>query len=178
VRRRPRKGRTATMRDYARVKFEPWTYKSDKDRSVLRIKLPGKLQFCGQSALIAHAIMQKTKDELAKCYDAPGAYKIIDQTLGRIAEASEMLKEIVALLDGAFVRLLVAGSAREIAKNKKRVWRSDGARSPPGRRRQRDNGQQFGYNLGPSELRGRSRLEGNAGIPEGGQAGSDQRGAG
>lgn len=99
----------ATMEDYAALDFEPW-----KDEGGLK-DLNEKLNECGIAARIADRTMLKSKTELMTMLDElsdEGA----DKLMAHLAESVEGLKAMALMIDGAYLRILVAASALELQK--------------------------------------------------------------
>jgi hypothetical protein len=118
VKRRKTRGKLATMRDYAKADFKP--LKPDKDMKPGELIPADKILLgCGVPARMAYAILLKTKDAVIAMYDRADI-KIIDTLMVSMAEAAETLKVTVHVLDTAYLRVLAAAAAREVAKDKAR----------------------------------------------------------
>jgi hypothetical protein len=72
---------------------------------------------CGIPARLAYATMLRTKAQLVKMFDEV-EIEHIDSMLASYCETAERLKAIVSMLDTAYLRILVAGSAHVIEKGK------------------------------------------------------------
>ena len=116
VRKRKRRGRLATMRDYARVNFEPWSRDADMHPDEL-IPSDKTLTRCGIPARLAYAIMLRTKNDLVDMFDKV-ELEHIDAMMTSLVDSAETLKAVVSILETAYLRVLVAGSASEINKSK------------------------------------------------------------
>ncbi|MGD9837700.1 MAG: hypothetical protein AB7U74_07665 [Afipia sp.] len=116
VKKRKPRGRIATMRDYAKISFEPWTRGPEMKPGEL-IPSNEALLNCAIPSRMAYAVMLRTKKQLVDMFDEIDL-EHIDNMMASIADAAERLKSIVCMLEAADMRLLVAASANQIAKGK------------------------------------------------------------
>jgi hypothetical protein len=103
------KDKLATAQDCARIDFEPWKRTPDMAKDEL-IPSDNALARFGVPARLACAVVFRTRDELIDMYDKVD-YEEVDKMMTSISEASEGLKQILTMLDAAYIRLLAAASA-------------------------------------------------------------------
>ena len=118
VKTRKRAAKPATMRDYAKIDFEPWKDERRKPGEKFP-PTPETLDNCGVSARLAYVTMLRTKDELIGMFDEL-PIEVIDEMMTGFQVTAEQLKAVVLTIDIAYARLLVAASAAELRRPAKR----------------------------------------------------------
>jgi hypothetical protein len=108
---RKRRGRMASLREMARMDWEPWE-KTDK---------PGPsaetMNYLGFYCRVSAAIMTRTKVELIKMH-SDLEHKVTDQMLAGILDTGETLKVLASMTEGAYARVLASASAHHVAGGK------------------------------------------------------------
>jgi hypothetical protein len=108
VPKRPRKGKLASAHDYAKVDFKPWR------KSKTLLPTDNTMNQACISARLAYATMCKSKTDLIDIHGKLD-HKVTDELMASFVDTAEHLKAIARMLEMAYARVLIAGSAREVA---------------------------------------------------------------
>jgi hypothetical protein len=109
VKTRPAKGKLATVRDYAKVTWEPWTREKGMAAGELIPSNERLLEF-GVPCRMAYAVMLRTRAELIESHGKVD-HSQVDEMVACFADTSEMLKGLVLMLDTAYLRVLASAAA-------------------------------------------------------------------
>jgi hypothetical protein len=115
VPRRKRRGKLATYRDIAKMDFRPWT--PEKGLFEFVSNFEDRIRRFGVPVRIAYRIMERTKRQLSNIHGRI-EHEHVDGMMASLFEAAEVFKEIAAILDAAYIRVLSSASARVIAGRK------------------------------------------------------------
>lgn len=107
------KGKLASERDLAKLKWEPWVAEEEgvlqpSDAAIAGLTVP--LRF-------AYATMLKTKEELIAMH-GKAEHDHVDKLMANWAETAEWLKSLVRMLDLAYLRTMAAAAAHNQAGGK------------------------------------------------------------
>jgi hypothetical protein len=105
---RKRKGKRATIRDYAKIDFNPWP----REKNGKLAPSAEAMQRFGVSGRIAHAVMLMTREDMITNHGKLD-HKIMDQMMGDLANTAECLKEITLMIETAYQRLLASACAAD-----------------------------------------------------------------
>jgi hypothetical protein len=110
---RPRKGKLATLDDFAAIDWKPWKRPKELRPGEL---LPhnDKLLACGVSGRAAFAIMLQSRKQLIEMH-ATLDHGTVDQIMADLASSAEMLKGVVYMIDAAYMRVLASAAAYDKA---------------------------------------------------------------
>lgn len=114
---RPSRGKRATMNDYAKVTWEPWTRAPGVGPEKL-LPSDDTLKSYGVACRAAYAAMFLSRADLIKNVGSADE-AIMDKMMCMFAETAEALKFLVLTLDQAYLRTLAAGAAAHVASNRK-----------------------------------------------------------
>ena len=105
--RSPRMGRFRQLSEYAKLDWKPWTQDGPTD-SVF----PSDESMCAAAEIsrTAYSIMHLTKDQLVKIHGGTG-FDGFEETMANLANAEEMLKAIVQIIEGAHGCMIVSACA-------------------------------------------------------------------
>jgi hypothetical protein len=115
--RRPTRGKIASMKDYAAIEFKPLT----RDKGLKPDELLPSwetMQNFASTARIAYGIMLRTKQQLM---EGKLPKKVLEHLLNDLFAHAESLKSIAKMLEIAHARMISAGCAVEVAKDKARA---------------------------------------------------------
>lgn len=108
---RKRRGKLATMRDIAKMNWEPWE----------KTERPGPsaetMDYLGFYSRVSAAIMTQTKAELMEVH-AKLEHRAVDKMLAGIFDTAEKLKTLASMAEGAYARVLASASAHYLAGGK------------------------------------------------------------
>jgi hypothetical protein len=120
VPRRKHRGKIATARDCSKMDFEPWHRTPDMQPDEL-VPSNEVLREFGVYARMAYAIMLRTKPELMEMPNTLDEDKVENMMANLLSTAEEM-KQIVSMIESAYMRMLVALSV--VALDRPRAKRS------------------------------------------------------
>lgn len=109
VRERAKRGRLATMRDYATADFKPWTREPGMAPGEL-VPSAEIMDGFGVSCRMAYGIMLQSRETLIALHSKVD-HDATDSLMANLLNTSERLKEIVQMVDGAYLRLLASAAA-------------------------------------------------------------------
>jgi hypothetical protein len=111
VRKRKSRGRRATMRDLAKLNWEPWE-RTDK---------PGPsaetMNYLGFYSRVSAVIMTQTKAELMEIHTKL-EHEEIDKMVAGLIDTAEMLKGLASVAESAYLRTLASASAHYLTGEK------------------------------------------------------------
>lgn len=113
VPKKPTRGKVASMRDYAKIKFEPWT-KEEGEALVPGREVMDNLGFWSRAA---YALMLRSKEQLVQSHGEM-EHELIDSLMGGLADTVEKLKALAQMVEQAYIRVLVSASAFSVAGGK------------------------------------------------------------
>ena len=116
VPKRKARGKIATERDFAKADWEPWK-RADGMGPTELIPKDASLERCGVACRLAYAIMLMPRDELIAMH-GKAEHKVINAMMGNLDETAEWLKGLVAMLDGAYARVLASACAYNVKGGK------------------------------------------------------------
>jgi hypothetical protein len=111
---RKRRGKPATIADYSKIDFKPWTREPGMGKTEL-FPSPDLHAEHGVTCRVAYAVMLMTRDDLIAMHGNV-EHKNIDRTMGALAETEEFLKGVAYMVNSAYVRLLASASAAIVQK--------------------------------------------------------------
>src|SRR5262249_45812893 len=99
------KRKLMTLRDYAKVRWEPWQRTPKMHPAEL---LPRSKQWndVGITARMAYALMLLSRDQLIESIRDPNNDAVSGQIMERLADVSDKLKGIITMIDAAHARYL------------------------------------------------------------------------
>ena len=106
---RKRRGKPATMRDYATIDFKPWPQAPGKGPTEF-IPSEDAWKFHGITCRTAHAICLKTREDLIAMH-GKAEHETVDAMMAGFLETGEALKELVQMCDAAYARVLASAAA-------------------------------------------------------------------
>lgn len=111
IRERKMRGRKATMRDFAKLDWEPWE-KTDRPG-------PGveTMNYLGFYCRVSAAIMTRTKVELSEIHTNL-EHKEVDKLVAGLIDTAEMLKALASVAESAYLRVLASASSHHLSGGK------------------------------------------------------------
>lgn len=121
IRRRKPRGKLATIRDYAKIKWRPW--KPDE-----MLFSDERMRDLEVAARMAYGIMLMTREKTINMYKKLD-HDLVDHMMADLTSAAEQLKGIAAMIEVAYLRVLAAGSAYALAGGKVVIDKKEGSRA-------------------------------------------------
>jgi uncharacterized protein YunC (DUF1805 family) len=116
---RKSRSKPATLRDYAKIDFKPWTRGPGMRKGEL-IPAPEVMANHGVTCRMAYAVMLMTRKDLIAMHGKLDHEKV-DQMMGGFAETLEALKSIAHMVEAAYVRVVATASAAHLQNGIKGV---------------------------------------------------------
>lgn len=110
------RGKRASLRDFAKFDFKPWTRDEGMGPTEL-IPKDQQLADCGVACRMAYAIMLMPRDELIAMH-GKADHNDVDKMMGGMMASAEWMKGVVRMLDLAYVRMLASASAHNVKGGK------------------------------------------------------------
>ena len=106
---RKSRGKPATMRDYAKIDFSPWTREPGMKKNEL-FPSDEKVNRLAVSCRIAYATMLKSREDLIAMHGKAN-HGLIDEFVANLVDTAERLKVLTEMVEGAFARVLASAAA-------------------------------------------------------------------
>jgi hypothetical protein len=104
-----RRGKPATLRQFAKIDFKPWKREPGMRKEEF-FPSSSMLDDHGVTCRMAYAIMLMSRDELIAMHSKID-HEHVDEMMGNLTETSEFLKEVAHMVEAAYVRVLASASA-------------------------------------------------------------------
>jgi hypothetical protein len=111
---RKNRGKLATMRDYAKIDFEPWTRRPGMKQGEM-IPSHDVISNHGVTCRIAYGLMLLTRDEMIDMHSNL-EHDMVDETMARLMDTGEFLKATAQMVETAYVRVLASASAARVRR--------------------------------------------------------------
>jgi hypothetical protein len=107
TRRLARKDPSRQLLEYAKLDWDPWI-QDDPDISL--VPSDENMAAAAETSRTAHAIMQLTKHQLVNIHSEAG-FDDFAEVLGNLANAAQMLRAVIEMIEGAHGRMIVSACA-------------------------------------------------------------------
>jgi hypothetical protein len=111
VRKRKARQRLATVRDIAKLDWEPWEKAETLGSSAKT------MDYLGFYCRVSVAIMTRTKAELMKSHSEV-EHKGIDKMMAGLMDTAEVFKSLASVAEAAYLRVLASASAHHLSGGK------------------------------------------------------------
>jgi hypothetical protein len=111
---RKSRGKPATMRDYAKIDFKPWT-RDPGMREGEMFPSHEEISNHGVTCRIAYGLMLMTRDKMIDMHSTLD-HDMVDEIMGNLAATGEFLKANAQMVEIAYQRVLASASAARIRR--------------------------------------------------------------
>lgn len=111
VRKRKTRGRPPTIRQMAKLDWQPW------EKAGKLVPTTDRMNYIGFYCRVSTAIMTRTKAELMQMH-AGLEHKVVDEMVAGLTDTAETLKVLASVAESAYARVLVSASAHHVVGRK------------------------------------------------------------